>query len=183
LCSIAGSTIELLYDHNIEPLGPLNLQELVTKRLQFSWQLDKWRESLSSTSDVISASELKESVSASYDAKRFQILLSIQYYRLLLLVNFPLLTAFLSLVIKERKSEREFTFLLEAAVPVVKNDLMAANELRGIIHAITTCVKPFLDRNAAWWTCNYTSKWSVVKGTCLEDAAANVSITYFQCLQ
>ena len=161
----------MLYDHNIESLAPLNLQELISKRLQLLWQLDKWQESLSSNFDVLSAAELVATGSSSYDAKRFQILLSIQYYRTLLLVNYPVLNAFLNLAIKERKNGREFAFLLEATAPVVKNDLMAANELQGIITAIAMCPEPFLDRNAAWWVCNSASKWRVVNENALKIRA------------
>jgi hypothetical protein len=173
LYAVAGSTVEQLYNHNIDSVSEDSLHDLISKRLQLAWQLKEWRQSLSSTFSIVPAAELTNMSSALLEAKRFQVLLSIRYYRILLLIDCPLLTAFLNLVTEARKNEIDFDFLLEAVTPVVKNDLVAANELREIIHTVTLNAETFLDRNAAWFMCNYASKLECPKRTALHILLLN----------
>lgn len=92
----------------------------------------------------------------------------------MLLIDCPLLTTFLNYVTRERENETDFEFLVDAVTPVVKNDLVAANELRDIIHAVTLNGETFLDRNAAWFMCNYASKWESLRRVCFIYFAADL---------
>lgn len=161
--TIAGSTIELLYGHNIDSACLNSPQELLGNRIQLLWQLGKWRESLQPAYSIVTAAEVDESDSASFDTEKFQILLSIQYYRLLLLINGPIITAFLNFVIVEHSDKMGLGLLMEAIGSVIMNDIVAAKEVQGIVHTVTVTSESFWDRNAAWLTSNYTSKWSIAR--------------------
>lgn len=155
---ITSSAVEKMYDYNIESLAEISTQELLGGRLQLSWELEKWRESTSSFVNIISDVHLAQWMSTSYDAIRFQICLSIFYYRTVLLVNAPLLLRVLNEALKDGHDDKEFMLLLESAIPAFKTDFLAAQQLQRIIEAIATCSEQFIERNALWYICNYTSK-------------------------
>jgi len=104
--------------------------------------------------------DLSELSSSTSDAVRFQIMLSLHYYRVSLLINEPILTRILSAIIDSQTNEREIAMILDDALPAAKNDYIAAKCLQAIINSICVQLEPFLNRNGAWWICNYTSKGS-----------------------
>lgn len=161
-CHIIGSAVELLYDENVDSPHPRDTYKLISNRLQLSWKLEEWRETLSVLGGLVSISELIPDSAIPNDTTtlRLRILLTIQYYRIAMLINYPVLAALLDQIVKSKNSqdERAFTFLRETATPVVKHDWLAAKELCQILHALSTATAAFLDPSTDWWTCNYTSK-------------------------
>jgi hypothetical protein len=161
-CHILGSAIELLYNDNAEGPQLTDIYKLTIKRLQISGRLEEWRQTLSSMGGLVSTSELIPDASVIPDtALRLRILLTIQYYRIYMLINYPVLAAVLEQLLKAQNSEdeRAVAFLRETTIPVVKSDWLAAKELCRIIHAVSTATSsPFLDPSTDWWTCNYTSE-------------------------
>ncbi|CZR63519.1 uncharacterized protein PAC_13416 [Phialocephala subalpina] len=157
LNGIKGSAIEVLYDYNIESLTPFTLDELIIKRIQLSSMLEQWRENSSSSScHILAETDFGKWTLSSYSTNRFNILLSIQYYAMILLINGPILARLLQEGVQSRQHGRETMLLLETMIPMIKNDLSAAKELRELIHIAVTCSETFLDFNGAWWMCNYT---------------------------
>ena len=151
--------VDSLYDYNIESSDSIPLQELIIRRAQLLWKLEQWREDISSFCHILSDAEICQWSTTSYATKRFQVLLSIQCYSVTLLINRPVLTRFLSETITERHNGRAINLLLETMIPLINRDLSAAKELATIIHSATIYGGTFLDCNAAWWVCNYTSQW------------------------
>lgn len=158
-CHILGSAIELLYDDNVEGPHLSDVYKLVSNRLQLSCQLEEWRQSITSFGGLVSPSELSPDPPIMHDSTlRLRILLTIQYYRIAMLINYPIIAALLDHCVKKTNNEPASEFLREAATPVVKNDLLAAKELCRILHTVTKPAALFLDPTTDWWTCNYTSQ-------------------------
>lgn len=147
-----------MYGYNIETHTEMPTSELLVGRLQLSWELEKWRENTSSFPGILSDAQLAQRSPTSYDSIRFQLSLSIFYYQTLLLVNAPLLIRVLNEALKDRHNDRDFMLLLESAIPAIKTDLLSAQQLQRIIEAIAMNSEQFVDRNALWYICNYTSK-------------------------
>ena len=154
LNSIKATAVESLYDYNIETLTSPALRELMSRQFQLSCQLEQWRDETSSFCNVLSGSDLDTTSAASYDMKRLQILLSIEYYNTVLLISSPVLTGVLSQAVRDEGASREANHVLEAARRVIVKDCLAAEELLHIIHRVTVHGGMFLDCNAVWWTCN-----------------------------
>ena len=143
---------------NFESAEALDIQEIIPRRLRLSYQLEKWRQDISPFCTILSEHDLGLLSPSTNDAVRFQIMLSIHYYRVALLINGPVLTRILAESFDGKRNERRFVLILDDALPAVKNDYLAAKCLQTIIHSLCTQMEPFLNRNGAWWICNYTSE-------------------------
>ena len=151
--------VEKLYDHNIESNEELSTQDVLSARLQLSWELQKWRDASSSFVTILSDEPLLEWTLTSFDTIRFQIILSIFYYRTVLLINAPVLVRVLDKALRDQNNLEEFKLLLESAIPAIETDFFAAQQLQRIIQELATSSDQFIDRNALWYVCNYTSEW------------------------
>jgi hypothetical protein len=160
LDTVKISIIDNLYNHNIDSES-LPLHELLIKRLQLSWQLEQWRQNTASFCDILSEIDLCQQSRVPNVTNRLQVLLSIQYYSVTLLINGPVLTKFLSEGVNKKHSPRDKTMLIDSIMPVIKSEIKTARELLIIIDGATACGESFFDCNAAWWNCNYISEWLV----------------------
>ncbi|KAH7030054.1 fungal-specific transcription factor domain-containing protein [Macrophomina phaseolina] len=157
LYSLQSLIVESLYDHNIGTSGGMSLQATVIQRLQLLSKLDDWRRQSSPFFDILKTTELGTCSPPSYESNRFQILLSIQYYKTVLLINSAVLAVLVYGTSTGAPHESHNSLPLEYTMPVIREDFTAARNLDRIIHCITTRGGSFLDSNATWWTCNYTS--------------------------
>ena len=158
MTQIHGAIVETLYDHNIESFETIPLEELVVRRLQLFWKLERWRGDISSLCKIIAEGDLEAWSAASYHANRFQILLSLQYYRSILLINYPVVSTFLDGRVRGLHAAESDEAMLESIASVIKNDFYASKKLQAIIHGAATSGETFLDSNAAWWMCNYAGR-------------------------
>jgi Fungal specific transcription factor domain len=158
LWDILGDALHQLYEDNVEPDSSLSAQEIVTRRLKLQWKLDNWRQDTIRIHGLISEPELDHISSSSYDSIRFRIMLSLQYCYAIMLIDRPILCKLLATHAQNHNVEQDVESVLGYAVIVVENDYQAIKDLLHIINAICTCDEPFVDRNGAWWLCNYTSK-------------------------
>lgn len=107
---------------------------------------------------MLLSKELASWSAALYDTHRFQVLLSVHYYRTTLLINSPILTSFLINSDPEKNTTNEVTSLLEVNLLAIKKDFTAARELERIVRGLNEAAPGFYDNNAAWWTCNFSSR-------------------------
>jgi hypothetical protein len=93
------------------------------------------------------------------DSVTSRVLITIHYYRLRIISNFPLIFHFLILVTKNSETRGfEIQRLSQKLPQIIQDDREALQKLRNIFHALSTAHEPFMIRFACWYTCNYTSK-------------------------
>lgn len=146
-----------IYSHNIESVTQNPFDELSIETFRLSSDLERWRDAATPFGEILSSVDMINWTSSTFDSHRFQILLSIQYYSTKLLIMAPLLTGFLTA--RRGLPGRELMALLSSAIPVIEDDYAATTELQSIIRSIVDTDPGFLDRNAAWWTCNFTCQF------------------------
>lgn len=147
--------METLYDHNISPSSK-SLNEMIVDRTRLVLQLSEWRDSILPFS-IISGSDLTTDDDSTFDSKRFDILLSIYYYRSILLANRAVLEK--SLVQFILQDDRNVSHLVwQPLQSIILNDQQCAMELQNIFALIHKMDPGFLRRHAAWWTANYSGK-------------------------
>ncbi|KIX05575.1 uncharacterized protein Z518_06447 [Rhinocladiella mackenziei CBS 650.93] len=159
---IIASTVELMYNDNVDAPQARSVPDLVGDYSELIKRLREWRETISHFGGLVSAADLNHAANGSFDTLRLRILLSIHYYRLSLMMAWPVTITFVDMFRENQIDIRPVGCpLWEDFAPVAKDDWLAAKELSGVIHAITTTAEPFVHSNAAWYTCSYTL-WSAL---------------------
>jgi len=151
--SIVSKAIEVLYDHNIDMSYP-NIDTIVVRRLELQLDLERWRMSSERTWRILTGPELRGKPKNSLEALRFEILLSIHYYRTLMLINRPLITSILKCWITDSEPVPET--MVETVLPVLQIDFTAAKQLATIVQAVVASGGGFLHRYGAWFLANYS---------------------------
>lgn len=83
----------------------------------------------------------------SYSSNRFRILLTIQYYVTVLLINRPVID-----LIAEHEVGQDFFYHCTGEISIaMENDLAVAKELDNIISCMANTCPEFFDHNAIWW--------------------------------
>ncbi|KAH3962827.1 hypothetical protein HBI17_197680 [Parastagonospora nodorum] len=124
----------------MDPSTEISIHKAVAQRLEFTQRLAEWRESSSIAFPEIT--------------NRFGILLSIHYHTTALLVNRPLVTRLIAEIFPNKSSS--LPFMGEIAI-AIKQDVESAKELSQLVHCIAHYHPNFIDRNAIWWICNYST--------------------------
>ncbi|TVY17262.1 Lactose regulatory protein LAC9 [Lachnellula arida] len=137
---------------------PLTTKDLTIKRLQLSLELEQWRQNTSSSCEILSATDIIQWSTPCYSTNRLQILLSIEFWSVLLLINGSVLARLVSEVAEEKSSASDNTIRTETMISLIKNELETVNNLSMIIYGVINCGEAFLECNAAWWKCNYISE-------------------------
>ncbi|KAK5046124.1 hypothetical protein LTR84_008581 [Exophiala bonariae] len=153
IISIISRAVEVLYDHNIDS-AKSSIDNLLVRRLELQLELERWRISTAGSWKLLTGAELHGKPKSTYESLRFEILLSIHYYRTLMLINRPLITSILKSWITELSLVPETTTAV--VLPIVQNDFTAAKELVGIVQAIESSGTSFLHRYGAWFLANYS---------------------------
>lgn len=165
LQSIKASILDILYDSNLESIDPPAFHELTVKRLQLQWQLTKWRENTPPFCTILTDDEIYQISPTSFNAERFRIVLSIHYHCTILLINAPLIDAFLRECNKHLQSSGISSLFLESMISIIENDFSAVKSLQIMVQHITKEDESFIDRNGIWWTCNYSCKIALSDNT------------------
>lgn len=157
--TILATAIGLLYSRNsgVKPShGP---RALIRERLHLFFELEQWRDNAACFGGIISQSMLLAgSLPATHDLLAIQVVLSVSYYRLCMVLNFPLLASFLECILDREKSDWESGFLRQTICQVIQNDWVAITEIRGAIQSIHESNNEFINMYAARYMCNYTSR-------------------------
>lgn len=129
----------------------------MTARLDLAMQLDEWRQNpdhpiqvLQHFNTVVWQPEALESI-------RGSIILSAHYYFTLLLINAPVLTMALAETQKHWPLGVPSSMLHESAKQVLRGDFEAAEKLQTLVQGFHSFGGPFIDSNAIWFLCNYSS--------------------------
>ncbi|KAF9894707.1 hypothetical protein FE257_006597 [Aspergillus nanangensis] len=154
--SLLAEAIHQLYDNNLDTGQSPDMQELIRDRSQLKWRLEQWADNLTFFGGVASSHELSDQ-SINLDTRQAaRVLLSIQYHRLGLTINFPLVSRFLQFMTNHSYvGKRTLGQIQQAGLQVMRDDWHAVQELNRLISLVSTHAS-FLDMYSAWYTCNYT---------------------------
>lgn len=156
---VIASTVELLYNNNNDILEQRRAQELLQIRNKLVQRLQSWRETILEFGGLIPNSELQALGNGFFDVHRFRVLLSVHYYRLSMLMNWPVIITFLENIVEDQNiCYLDLSLSWADFLPVINNDWQAVEELGAVIRSITVAPGFFLHSNAAWFICNYTCK-------------------------
>ncbi|OOO12231.1 hypothetical protein OAory_01087010 [Aspergillus oryzae] len=145
-----------LYNGNIEVPTNDKTHALVTRWTDLCWKNEQWSQNLSTIGGLVLASELAGFPVPMDCHTAVRILLSIHYYRLRMIVNFPLIAHFLVLL-RDSSSEPQIVDRLKERLPqVLQNDWDAVRKIFRIISSLSTAHETSVNTFAAWYTCNYT---------------------------
>lgn len=90
---------------------------------------------------------------------KYEALLSIHYYRTVLLVNGPLLSSVLERSALPDSDDSDI--LQDVSVSMLKRDFAATKELSEMLSFISRGNPAFFGCNAIWWMCNYGCQYHV----------------------
>lgn len=160
---IVESVVHTLYNDNIEPETPTSLQDMIAQRLPLVWELEKWRQSLDTSFEIVSGFNFKRSAQLLQpDTLRFQLVLSASYYRVMMLVDAPILVQFLGESVNGHKMQGDSDLMSDHIVPMVKHGFRTARELHHVIKIMSTNDEMFLDQTVTWWMCSYTGRLTTI---------------------
>lgn len=154
---LLSAIIEFMYNSNVEPPQQRRLPELIQDYNQLQKRLQEFRYAILPFGGLVLPDELDERANGSYDALRLRILLSMHYYRLSLIMAWPVVIAFANALAENMDARYSGQPLpWQQFEPISRENWTTVQELCGMIHALTTVTEPFLHSNAAWFACNYT---------------------------
>ncbi|RFN54496.1 c6 transcription factor [Fusarium flagelliforme] len=156
LHGIMGIVLESICGSNIDPSSSIKTDELLGKTLELSLRLEKWRGSTSPRSILEADVSFSSWTESDIEEQRNSILLSIFYYRTVLLVHGCLLMSILE--VATRKDQQAVSGVLKnTAASLLKDDLVATNNFCHLIRGLLASSPTFFKSNAIWWTCNYAA--------------------------
>ncbi|RDW89966.1 fungal specific transcription factor domain-containing protein [Aspergillus mulundensis] len=133
---IIEQAVEALYNGNLERAEPPRMQTL-SQWADLSWQIDVWSDSLALVGALISPFELSAPSKGTDGRVAARVHLSIQYYRMRMLVNFPLISQFLLSREGTSLGPRTTDHMRQSLSQIVQDDGDAVGKLRGIISALS----------------------------------------------
>lgn len=147
----------MLYEYNIDGLSRRSPREVMTSRLDLAMQLDEWSENLDHSMQVLQYCNTVEWLPETLDSMRLSIILSLHYYSTLLLINASVLKIALGEAQKHLPSDAPSLTLQDATKHVLRSDFDAAKKLQTLVHGAHSLGGAFIDSNAIWFLCNYSS--------------------------
>ncbi|EHA26719.1 hypothetical protein ASPNIDRAFT_35856 [Aspergillus niger ATCC 1015] len=154
--TLLADIIETLYDQNLESGQSLDVQAIINKHELLHFRLEQWADSLPDRIALLPSEELLK-LSALPDTRwAVRTLLCIQYHRLKLIMNFPLMMKFLESDSMKPTGEHIREYIQRIRSQILQDDWFAIQELRCLISHIST-LQGFMDLYASWYTCNYTN--------------------------
>lgn len=149
--------MEILYDYNIDGLSHRSARDAMTARLDLAMQLDEWFQNLGDSTQVLQHFNTIAWSPETLDSMRWSVILSIHYYFNFLLINAPILTIALAETQKPWPLDAPSSTLQGATKHVLRSDFEAAKKLQTLIQGLHSFGGPFIDSNAIWFLCNYSS--------------------------
>ncbi|KAH7007465.1 fungal-specific transcription factor domain-containing protein, partial [Ilyonectria destructans] len=152
LHEITGSAVDEVYNFNISASNHIDFDEVAAKTFDLSRRMDRWRQSCQPFK--IPNRDLKSyTTSMGMGAGKYEALLSIHYYRTVLLVNGPLLSSVLERSALSHSGDSDI--LQDVSISMLKRDFAATKEFSEMLSFISRDNPAFFGCNAIWWMCNY----------------------------
>lgn len=129
----------------------------MTARLDLAMRLDEWCQNLGHSMQVLQEFNTIVWSLETLHSMRWSIILSIHYYFNFLLINAPILTTALSEAQKHCPLDAPSSTLQDATKTVLRSDFEAAEKLQALIHGLHSFGGAFINSNAVWFLCNYSS--------------------------
>lgn len=129
----------------------------MTARLDLAMQLDEWCQNLDRSMQILQHFDSIVWPLETLDSMRWSIILSIHYYFNFLLVNAPVLTIALAESQPNWPLNAPASTLQDPTKHVLRSDFEVAKKLQSLIHGVHSFGGPFIDSNAIWFLCNYSS--------------------------
>ncbi|OJJ78809.1 fungal specific transcription factor domain-containing protein [Aspergillus glaucus CBS 516.65] len=154
---ILVNAIGVLYGSNAGGRRSHDPQELICERLRLFCELEQWRDDAACFGGIVSHSTLLAgSFPATHDLLAIQVVISVCYYRLCMVLNFPLLASYLECILDGERKDWKSGLLRQNICQVIQNDWTAITEVRGTIQSIHKFSNEFINTYAARYMCNYT---------------------------
>ena len=154
LYSIVASLLSELYQHNIEREEQPNIWELLASRLKLCRQFEGWRHNLDHRLKLVTPQEASTIFTVQSSDARFRLSLTMHYYRVLIMLNGPVLSQLLDLAVNHATTDDDLQSLFEQCVPVLTNNFGVLKSLHQIL-CVTARAENFLNQNNAWWLSNH----------------------------
>lgn len=151
-----GISVDSIYGCNIGSPSDLAPGDLIAKTIELLSRLGQWRDGISPFGILSQKSDLNTWCAAEFHTERYVLLLSIYYYKTVMLASGPVLIAVLERAIDPAADGAAVGILQDTSASVLKSDLQALKEFQRIIRGILQHDRPFFKRNAVWWVCNFT---------------------------
>uniref|UniRef100_A0A0B7KKS7 Zn(2)-C6 fungal-type domain-containing protein n=1 Tax=Bionectria ochroleuca TaxID=29856 RepID=A0A0B7KKS7_BIOOC len=155
LHEIMGTALDSLCGSNIDPSFRLEMPDLLGKTLELSLRLESWLNEQPPSTIITSETDVTNWTPTDFEVKTQGILLSIYYYRTMLLVHGPLLMTSLEKSTHSKKSGVPPGVHQNTISGLLQNDLRAVQDFGLLISGIMVQCPSFFKKNTAWWTCNY----------------------------
>ncbi|BCR95979.1 uncharacterized protein AKAW2_20919A [Aspergillus luchuensis] len=153
--TLLDDIIETLYDQNLDSGQSLDIETAINKRDNLHFHLEQWADSHPECISLLPSEVLLKS-SAGSDARwAVRVLLCIQYHRLELTMNFPLMMKILERDSTKSLGNRTRQIIQRSCSQILQDDWLAIQEVQRLISLIST-LQGFIDMYASWYTCNYT---------------------------
>jgi hypothetical protein len=155
LYTITASVLSTIYEDNIEREEVLDLWTSLSSRLQLLQKLEQWRHALDQSLLLIDPSEPGHTLETTKASFRFRLSLSIHYYRTLMLIDGPILTILLDLVVHDKLTE-QWGFLFDQCIPLVGQELLILRNTHHVLSLVLRKGESFINVNNIWWACSHT---------------------------
>ncbi|KAH7137352.1 fungal-specific transcription factor domain-containing protein [Dactylonectria estremocensis] len=156
LHDIVGDTLETIYSANIGS-SQMPPKDATLKAISLFDQLEKWRDHNIHFPIITAATDVGSWSADTFQQEAHAVLLSLFYYRTVVLVGTPVLMAILEQVTSSAAGGDLSGMLKDVAASVLKRDWEAIREFQTLLSAILRRARPFLKSNAVWWVCNFTA--------------------------
>ncbi|KAK7414051.1 hypothetical protein QQX98_007083 [Neonectria punicea] len=127
------------------------------KTVELLDKLEQWRGHNTHFAILNSKSDIDSWSPETFQAQAHVLLLSIYYYRNIMLVSAPILMATLEQVTNHASGDDAPSMLKDISASVLRRDWKAIQEFQRILSAILRRSRVFLKGNAVWWVCNFTA--------------------------
>lgn len=129
----------------------------MTARLDLAIQLDEWRQSLDHPMPILQHFDAIVWLPETLHSMRWSLILSTHYYFTCLLSKAPVLVMGLAETQKHLPLDAPPSVLQGAIGQILQGDFEAAKNLQTLIQGLHSLGGLFINENAIWFLCNYSS--------------------------
>lgn len=168
------NVLELLYGQNIGCDGPLPVSETVAHIFSLEQHLFSWERSLSHTLQLISSTSIENlpqyqmSSNTQYLSLKFQVILTLRYLNLRVLLHRPILVKFITASRSPDRDPQDMRLLQQIGMNSLQICADSAMEIIDIVHRVVS--DPGWKRSllGAWWFSLYYSMLSIPRSGILD---------------
>ncbi|KPM42955.1 hypothetical protein AK830_g3642 [Neonectria ditissima] len=157
LHDITGITLDSIYGSNIGSPAHMSPRDLTLKTAELLDKLEEWRGHNTHFPILTSKSDTDSWSADTIQSKAHVLLLSLYYYRNIMLISTPTLMSALEQVTNPTAGDDTSGMLKDISASVLRRDWVAIKQFQKILAAILRNSRVFLKGNAVWWVCNFTA--------------------------